>query len=172
MIIVSGLARTGTSLMMSMLEAGGIKPYTDGAREADINNIHGYREVHEIGKKLEADGQFLSDKEGCCKVLSPFLRHLQGGHRIVYMERDLGEVAASMRKMSGKPVTPRQQLLLRKHVEGTKNYLKGRDVIYVNYNNLVINPREETEQLQTFLPELDLDAALKVIDSTQYRNRK
>jgi len=172
MIIVSGLARSGTSLMMRMLQSGGIEVFTDRVRKPDEHNTHGYSEVEDIGKKLEENPYFLSDITGCCKVLSPFLRHLQGGHKIIYMERDLEEVAASMEKMSGIPVTPDERAALGRHVESMKDYLKGKDVIYVNYNNLVTTPGLECNKISDFVPELEMIKALGAIDKAQYRNRK
>lgn len=188
MIIVSGLARSGTSLMMGMLEAGGIPVFTDGVRQADESNPKGYREIEAIGEKLLTNNYYLSGRGlGCCKVLSPFLRQLSGNHRVILMERNIGEVAASMEKMSGTPVTAEQRAALEKHVEGTKQYLNGRDefqiprcsssrpsslsTIYINYNQLVTDPRPEIEKLGFFIPELDMVKALSVIDKSLYRNR-
>jgi len=175
MIIVSGLARSGTSLMMNMLEAGGVPVFTDGVRVADESNPRGYREVEEIGKKLETNGYYLAGRNGCCKVLSPFLRHLQGDHEIIYMERDIGEIATSMEKMSGRPVSGREIRALEKHVEGMKSYLTQKSeqlsVLYINYNQLVTDPTPEIEKLSHFLPQLDMTTALSAIDKKLYRNR-
>jgi len=189
MIIVSGLPRSGTSLMMGMLEAGGIEVFTDGVRQPDEHNPKGYREVDEIGKKLAADHNYLNraGNHTCVKILSPFLRHLGGSHRVIYMERDMDEIAASMQKMSGQPVTGAQRAALERHVEATKQYLHDRDemhvsgcsssapsslaTIYINYNQLVTEPGPEIEKLGFFIPELDMTRALGAIDKRLYRNR-
>lgn len=172
MIIVSGLARSGTSLMMKMLEASGIPVLSDNVRKPDGNNIGGYLEVEKIGRRLEEDPNYLTFKSGCCKVLSPFLRYLHGEHRIIYMERNLDEITASMEKMSGSVVTAEQQSALGRHVEGMKDYLRKGDVLYLSYNQLVTDPRKEIKRLKNFIPELDLIKALQIIDKSQYRNRK
>ena len=43
-IVVSGLPRSGTSMMMKMLEVGRQPILTDNLREADANNPNGYYE--------------------------------------------------------------------------------------------------------------------------------
>jgi len=176
MIVVSGLPRSGTSLMMGMLEAGGVPVFTDNVRGPNIHNPKGYREVEEIGKKLAEDNNYLSrDKTlTCVKVLSPFLRHLGGSHRVIYMEREIGEIAASMQKMSETPVTSLQKDALEKHVENMKQYLNSHillETIYINYNQLVTDPRPEIEKLGFFIPELEMIKSLGVIDKRLYRNR-
>ena len=42
--IVSGLPRSGTSMMMKMLEAGGMQVLTDNIRTPDEDNPKGYYE--------------------------------------------------------------------------------------------------------------------------------
>ncbi len=75
--------------------------------------------------------------------------------------------------MSGIPITPEQQVSFERYVGGMKDYLKDRDVLYVNYNELVTDdPRVESQGLQDFVPELDLVRALSAINKSQYRNRK
>jgi hypothetical protein len=58
-VLVSGLPRSGTSMMMKMLEAGGVPIMTDGVREADRDNPKGYFEVERPG---EGRGQELDPR--------------------------------------------------------------------------------------------------------------
>ena len=46
--VVSGLPRSGTSLMMQMLSAGGLPALTDDLREADESNPRGYFEFEPV----------------------------------------------------------------------------------------------------------------------------
>ncbi|MBC8104166.1 MAG: alkaline phosphatase family protein [Cytophagales bacterium] len=99
--IVSGLPRSGTSMMMQMLAAGGIDPYTDGQRTPDIDNLHGYFE-HEQATRLASDARWLPEARGkAVKIVAPLLPRLPGTeyYRIVLMHRDIGEVIASQRAM-------------------------------------------------------------------------
>lgn len=101
--VVSGLPRSGTSMMMRMLEAGGIEPFTDGERGADIDNPEGYYEYERV-KNLEKDPDrsWVRNARGhALKVISFLLRHLpdDNAYRIVYLRRHLDEVLQSQDKM-------------------------------------------------------------------------
>ena len=97
--VVSGLPRSGTSMMMGMLEAGGMELLTDGIRTADQDNPKGYYEYERV-KQIEHDQAWLVDARGkAVKMIAALLRHLPPEHdyRIVFMRRDVGEVLASQR---------------------------------------------------------------------------
>ncbi|MEM0992919.1 MAG: alkaline phosphatase family protein [Bacteroidota bacterium] len=99
--VVSGLPRSGTSMLMQMLEAGGLEIFTDGERIADENNPKGYYE-HEAVKALKRNKAFLKDANGkTLKVIAQLLPHLplRYRYRIVFVERDLLEIVASQQKM-------------------------------------------------------------------------
>ena len=96
-IVVSGLPRSGTSMMMQMLAAGGLAPYTDGSRGADADNPHGYFE-HENATRLHRDQSWLPEARGkAVKIVAQLLPHLPPGeeYRIVFMHRAMHEVTAS-----------------------------------------------------------------------------
>jgi hypothetical protein len=101
--VVSGLPRSGTSMMMRMLEAGGIAPFTDGERTADIDNPEGYYEFRRVmDLEQEPDKSWVRGARGrALKVISFLLRHLpdDNAYRIVYMRRELDEVLVSQDKM-------------------------------------------------------------------------
>ena len=61
--IVSGLPRSGTSLMMQMLAAGGMPVLSDGERQADTDNPKGYFEWERI-KRLPKDPACIVEAEG------------------------------------------------------------------------------------------------------------
>src|ERR1041385_5634954 len=95
--IVSGLPRSGTSLMMQMLVAGGMSPLSDGERQADTDNPRGYLEWERI-KQLPNDPGCIAEAEGkVVKVISRLLLSLPPGHeyRIIFMQRPLPEVGTN-----------------------------------------------------------------------------
>ena len=97
--IVSGPPRSGTSLMMQMLEAGGIAPLVDAARPPDAGNPRGYYELEAV-KRLPAGAGWLARAPGrAVKVihaLAPRLPAAEGRcYRVLWMERDLDEVVRS-----------------------------------------------------------------------------
>ena len=102
-VIVSGLPRSGTSMMMKMLDAAGIPIMTDAIRAADIDNPKGYFEYERV-KDLEKDPDrsWVRDARGkALKVISWLLKDLpdENAYRIVFMRRDIDEVLASQNKM-------------------------------------------------------------------------
>lgn len=99
--VVTGLPRSGTSLAMQLLEAAGIPPFTDGRRGADASNPQGYYEA-EIVQSLPHDSSWLAQAEGkAVKVIHLLLPHLPDCHRyrVLVMQRDLGAVLRSQRRM-------------------------------------------------------------------------
>ncbi len=100
-IVVSGLPRSGTSLMMQMLEGGGVEVVTDGVRPADTDNPKGYYEFEKV-KTIRRDASWLPATRGkAFKMVSQLLYDLPSGesYRIVFMERDLEETLLSQEKM-------------------------------------------------------------------------
>jgi hypothetical protein len=100
--IVSGLPRSGTSMMMQMLEAAGLEIASDALRAADADNPRGYYELEAV-KRIRDDDSFLGECVGrVVKIVAPLLPSLpeEYDYRIVFMERDLAEVLASQREMS------------------------------------------------------------------------
>ncbi len=99
--IVTGLPRSGTSLMMKMLEVGGIPPLTDRARVADEDNPKGYYEFERV-KKLPQDTSWLPEAEGkAVKMVSMLLYDLpkDRAYKIIFMRRQMEEILASQKKM-------------------------------------------------------------------------
>jgi hypothetical protein len=101
-VVVSGLPRSGTSMMMSMLEAGGLPLLKDDVRTADTDNPKGYFEFERVKKLREGDVDWLPEAQGrAVKIISYLLLHLPAtyDYRVIFMQRDLDEVMASQRKM-------------------------------------------------------------------------
>ena len=183
--VVSGLPRSGTSMMMQMLEAGGLQIVTDNIRTADDDNLQGYYEFEKI-KQLK-DGNSAWVEQACgkvIKVISALLEHLPAPYqyKIVFMERDLLEVLASQRKMlerRGKPVNEEADVkfldLYQKHLVKVKNWLSDQgnlDVIYINYNDLLDNPKKYAMEVARFMEvPLDVQSMVAIPEERFYRQR-
>ena len=183
--IVSGLPRSGTSMLMKMLDAGGIPPLTDKIREADVDNPKGYYEFERV-KKLPEDTAWLPDAVGkVVKCLAEPVMKLPGDYRykIVYIERDVNEMIESQNKMlvrrgEDPDKVSKEELRTMWAVYGKKlrRWLDNKPnvrVIYVNYNEILREPEPTISKINGFFKgKLDETAMLAAIDDRLYRNRK
>jgi hypothetical protein len=184
-IVVSGLPRSGTSLMMNMLQAGGLPIVTDALRTADDDNPKGYFELERVKQLARGDKAWVADAEGkVVKVISALLEHLPPTctYKVLFMQRRLPEVLASQRRMlerRGEPTdtVPDQTMaaLFEKHLRTIEGWLAAQPnvaVLYVPYHELVERPAEQVERIVQFLGlELDRGAMLGAVDPGLYRNR-
>ncbi|HDQ72476.1 MAG TPA: sulfotransferase family protein [Chloroflexi bacterium] len=183
--IVSGLPRSGTSMMMKMLEAGGLPVLTDNLRTPDPDNPRGYYEFERV-KKLEHDKSWLKDARGkAVKIIAALLKHLPPDHhyKIIFMRRDMDEILASQRRMlirrgeaTDKISDEKLAQLFEHHLRQTEAWLAEQpniDVTYVNYNDVLENPDASVERIEQFLGGwLDADNMVRVIDPSLYRQRR
>jgi Sulfotransferase domain len=182
-LIVSGLPRSGTSLMMQMLENGGMEVVTDRIRSADTDNPRGYYEFEQV-KTIQRDASWLPAMRGkAFKMVSQLLYDLPASetYRILFMERDLEETLLSQEKMLtrlGRTAAPREQMkqAYALHLERLHEWLSLQGnlaVLRIRYNNLVERPREQAERVAEFIGgKLDVEAMVKTVDLSLYRNRK
>ena len=181
--VVSGLPRTGTSMMMRMLEAGGMEAVKDDIRAADVDNPNGYYEFERV-KKIKDDSSWLSGAAGkAFKMVSMLLYELprKYEYRVVFIERDMDEMMASQVKMLerlGKPGGGDEddmKALYTKHLAEVKAWLgkqKNVSVLYVNYNTFMSDPEAQAAAVAGFLGGgLDTAKMAAVIDKGLYRNR-
>ncbi len=183
-IIVSGLPRSGTSMMMNMLQAGGLPLLTDNIRTADDDNPKGYYEFEQV-KQIEQDPSWLEDAQGkVVKMISALLKHLPGGYhyKIIFMRRKIEEVLASQRQMLIRRNEPTDTVadnkmadLYRRHLQQVEAWLAKQpniDVLYITYHQVIASPREQAEQINAFLGSgLDVDAMTASVDQMLYRQR-
>ena len=184
-VVVSGLPRSGTSMVMKMLDAGGVQIVTDGLRTADEDNPRGYYELERV-KNLaeETDRGWLAEARGKgIKVISFLLRSLPSefNYRVIFIRRDIEEVLASQRKMLVRrgetDDTPPERM--RSHFEDdlwrARYQLTHRpcfEVFEVRYAEILARPLEGAERLSAFLGGgLDAEAMAAVVDPQLYRNR-
>lgn len=178
--IVSGLERSGTSMMMQILYLGGMKVAFDTKRKPDEHNPKGYFEL-EGGKIINRlmEGTFPIEKyDGMViKVTAYGLKFLpRGKYKIIYMLRDLDEIMASMSKMIGEKMSEEDKIAFEKLNKFALKLLEERDdmeYITVRYDEVIENPRWEIERVNNFLGGLlDVDSAVKAVDPSLYRNKK
>ena len=185
-IVVSGLPRSGTSMMMNMLKAGGVTLLTDGFRKADEENPKGYYEFERV-KQLKEDTSWLKKAEDkAVKVISYLLEHLPDDYdyKIVFMQRKLEEVLASQKKMierRGENINNKMSDevmadLFEKHLKRVDEMLISRPnikTIYVSYNKVLEKPEPYLEKVNIFLGgELDTKKMAQVIDPKLHHQRK
>jgi len=183
--IVSGLPRSGTSLMMQMLQAGGMELLTDKLRAADQHNPRGYFE-YEAVKHSGTDVSWLGQAGGrAVKVIHLLLRHLPADrqYRVIFMQRDVQEVIASQRAMlkasgrSGAQI-PDYKLaaVFEQQLSEVRRWLAERplfQVLYLNYRDVLSDPSAAAQTLALFLGgTLDASAMAGVVDRTLYRQRR
>ncbi|MFL6213928.1 MAG: sulfotransferase family protein [Blastocatellia bacterium] len=183
-VIVSGLPRSGTSMMMSILVAGGIPAMTDSIRTADEDNPRGYFELEKV-KELAKDNSWLAEAGGkAIKIISALLKHLPGGYRykVIFMRRAMPEILASQRQMlirRGEPTDTvsdeRMAEMFRKHLTEVEAWLAKQpniEIIYTNYNEMLDAPAAHIHTINTFLGgKLDTAAMSAVVDKTLHRQR-
>jgi hypothetical protein len=183
--IVSGLPRSGTSLMMSMLAAGGLAVMTDHLRIADDDNPVGYFELEDVKKLINGEHSWLAQSKGkAVKVISTLLPYLPDGYhyRIIFMRRPMEEVLASQRKMlinrgenPDKVSDDQMAEMFKGNLQQSERWMNSQSYatrIDINYRQLVTHPRPLVAEINTFLGGgLDEDKMLGVIDPSLYRQR-
>lgn len=183
--IVSGLPRSGTSMMMRMLEEGGLPALVDNIRTADDDNPKGYYEFEPV-KKTGQNPAWLADARGrVVKMISALLKHLPSdkAYRIIFMRRNLDEILASQRQMlirRGEPTDKvsdeKMAAMFRDHLDKIELWLSEQpnmDVLYVSYNDVLQAPGAYARQVNEFLGDvLDEAKMVGVVDRMLYRQRR
>lgn len=183
-IVVSGLPRSGTSMMMQMLEAGGVEALTDRIRTPDEDNLKGYYEWERV-KGLPEDSAWLEDAGGkAVKIISQLLVHLPStyAYRVIFMRRDLGEILASQRQMLLRRGVAeavddgRMAGVFRKHLQEMEVFLAGRSnlwTLYADYEDILKRPVAWSERIGYFLGRvMPVERMAGVVDAVLHRQRK
>jgi hypothetical protein len=183
-IVVSGLPRSGTSMMMKILAEGGLPLITDESRTADEDNPNGYFELEVVKQMSEGNVAWLAEAGGkAVKVISALLEHLPQAYtyRVIFMEREIKEILASQRKM----LAHRNEVLkandgeveqqFQRHLSTLKPWLARQpnmEVLYVSYNALLADPELFCNRIMEFIGiPLDLKRMLSVPNKELYRKR-
>ena len=184
--VVSGLPRSGTSMMMKMLEAGGIPPVTDNLRTADEDNPKGYYEFERVKQLTKGDIEWLADAPGkVVKVIAALLPYLPATYRyrVVFMQREMTEVLASQRQMLIRRGEDPNKIpdeiiakLFEKHLRQVNEWVAQQSNVErldVNYNEMLKNPAPFITQINAFLGgNLDTAQMAQVVDPSLHRQRK
>jgi len=184
-VIVSGLPRSGTSMAMKMLEAGGVATIVDNVRTADIDNPKGYYEDERVKDLAEMeDTSWVRAARGkVIKVVSSLLNYLpaNNAYKVVFMRRNLHEVLASQAKMLERrdeaSHTEDEDLLAmyEAHLDKVQFQLRFRsnfETLYVNYADVVSDPLNQARLMGEFVGGgLDVEKMAAAVDGSLYRNR-
>ncbi|MFN9718091.1 MAG: thioredoxin domain-containing protein [Planctomycetota bacterium] len=181
--IVSGLPRSGTSMMMRMLEAGGIPALTDELRTPDDDNPNGYYEFEDV-KSIEDYSTWIDRAPGhSVKMVYSLLKHLPADreYRVLFMRRNVDEILQSQKKMlERKGITTEipdatMKALFERELRQfyswipTQSHLK---LVNISYNDLLSNPEGSIDQINRHFDEtLDTEAMVQLVDPDLYRNR-
>ncbi len=182
--IVSGLPRSGTSLMMQMLVAGGMTALSDGERKADTDNPKGYLEWERI-KQLPGEPGLIHQAEGkVVKVISQLLLFLPDGpeYRIVFMQRLMAEVLKSQDEMLRRRGTYNSaaasaaiEQIFQRHLAEVDRRLanqKNTKILRVHYQSVLQEPLSVAQEVAAFLGGgLNTQAMIAQVDARLYRNR-
>jgi LPS sulfotransferase NodH len=184
-VVVSGLPRSGTSMMMKMLNAGGIEPVTDNIRTADEDNPKGYYELEKV-KQLDKDNSWVGNCQGkVIKVISMLLKPLpaEQHYKIIFMRRKMEEILASQKQMLIRRNQPTNTVpdekmaeMFNKHLKDIEAFIEKQsnmDCIYISYNDVLENPAANVEKINEFLGgAMNKAAMLEVVDTALHRQRK
>jgi hypothetical protein len=183
-IIVSGLPRSGTSMMMKMLAEGGLPILADEIRPADEDNPNGYFELDVVRQLKAGNLKWLKKADGkAVKVISSWLEYLpqEYDYKIIFMERELKEILASQKKMldhrgdTSKINDKELEQRFRQHLSAIKPWLVRQpniEVLSINYNSLILKPDQFCERIEDFLSiPLDQTKMSSVPIRKLYRNR-
>lgn len=187
MVVVTGLPRSGTSMVMQMLRAGGVRPFTDGARDADANNPRGYFE-HDRVRALPHDTGWLADADGLAvKVVAPLATMLPAGpqYHVIWVERDLDEVIrsqATMLEREDRPVVDEATLreVYSQHLGRTGAWTRDAPRargLKLRHAAVLADPVAAAERVAAFLDgagvlagrSFDVAAAAAAVDPSLYR---
>jgi hypothetical protein len=185
-VVVSGLPRSGTSLMMNMLDSGGVPLLTDGIRTSDDSNPRGYFEYEPV-KELGKDGDrswVLLARGKAVKIVSFLLTWLPEtcDYRVVFMQRDLDEIIASQNQMMARRGEPAgagdasTRKVYAEHLQQMWRFLASRGcfrTLPVGYRDVVDDPGRQARRLREFLDRpLDVARMAAAVDRQLYRNRR
>ena len=184
--VVSGLPRSGTSLMMKMLEAGGLVVVQDGIREADTDNPKGYYEFERVKQMDKGDTGWMAEAQGkVVKIISALLIHMPADYEydVIFMRRHMEEILASQRKMlvhrgeaADNMDDAKMAELFDKHLTQVFGWMEQQPnvrCLEVHYSDLLADPVSLAAQVNRFLNgRLDEQKMVGMVDPALYRNKK
>ena len=182
--VVSGLPRSGTSMAMQMIVAGGIAPVTDNLRVPDADNPRGYYEFERV-KSLRTDKAWIDDARGkVVKVIHMLVPELPDdrAYRVVFLDRDLREVVKSQSTMlargakAGGALPPeRLMAIYDQQLKQVHAWLAARPnfrVLSVRHADFMRDAAMQAKAMNEFLGgDLDIAAMTAAVDPSLHRNK-
>jgi hypothetical protein len=178
--LITGIPRSGTSLMMQLFNAANASIATDSIRGVDENNPKGYYELEAV-KGIVKNNVFLKEQDGkTIKIVAPLVTFIDLAleYRVVFMLRDLDEVVQSQEKMVGKDQQDQKEKfksMYALHIEKSRQFLLAHQIPFMEmqHRELLQNPDASLKRLIDFFSwETPIQELKSVIDHSLYRNRK
>jgi hypothetical protein len=183
-IIVSGLPRCGTSMMMQMLELGGMPIVSDHVRKADDDNPLGYYEFEKV-KEIKKNSSWLDNCIGkAFKMVSALLYYLPKDrkYKVIFMKRRMEEMLVSQKVMlkrrgikTDSVSDEKMSIKFENHLQKIEKWLTIQnhiDTVYINYNDVIQNPYENANRINRFLGNsLNVDNMASVVKKSMYRQK-
>ena len=178
--IVTGLPRSGTSLMMQIMERTSLPILSDGHREKDINNPEGYYELEAV-KGIVKNNSFLKDAEGkVVKIVTPLPLFLDKAlnYRVLFMRRDIEEILHSQEKMLGKDQSSEREkfkTIYELHLKKTYTFFESNKIPFIDvwYKELIQEPELEISKMINFLNfKASIPNLIECIKKDLYRNKQ
>jgi len=171
MIIVTGLPRSGTSLLCRFFLFGGLTVATDNKRKPDRHNPYGYFEIDNVGSKLaELEAK---PPANVLKVTYPIVKGLTKDHQYVFIKRNSEEIRLSQNEMRedmrGKSLPLSYEITLEQSLKEAEEYFRNKECIWVDFKKAQKDPRKELYPLKCFV--LNWKNAWRGIDEKLYRHK-
>ncbi len=180
LVVISGIPRSGTSLLMQMLQAGGVEILSDQKRKPDQNNPKGYLELEAV-KRLSEDNSCLKGQTGkAVKVISYLLKYLPKNqkYKIIFINRNMKEILKSQQKMLGEIEENYPKTLIKafhKELHNIKQWAEKQlniQILNLHYKDVIKKPAEQIDRIIKFLNiSLDKQEMIAVIDPSLYRTK-
>jgi len=177
--LVTGLPRSGTSLMMQLLDKSSIPVLSDGLREKDINNPEGYYELEAV-KGIVRDNSFLQNAKGkAIKIVAPLPQFIDKtlNYRVIFMRREIEEILCSQEKMLNKDQSSEREkfrTIYEIHIKKTHQFFEQNKIPFIDvwYKELISNTETEIKKIIEFLNlDQDWEELANVVNPELYRNK-
>ena len=178
-LVVTGLPRSGTSLMMQLINKAGIEILSDGLRKSDVSNPEGYYEYEPV-KGIVKDNSFLKDASGkAVKIVAPLPMFMDKAlkYKVIFMRREMNEVLRSQEVMLNKDQSAEREkfrTIFQGHLDKTYQFLNTNNIPYldVNYAELVNAPGIILPAWKDFVgTDTSLEELMNVVKPDLYRNK-
>ncbi len=178
-LVVTGLPRSGTSLMMQLINKAGIEILSDGLRKSDVSNPEGYYEYEPV-KGIVKDNSFLKDASGkAVKIVAPLPMFMDKAlkYKVIFMRREMNEVLRSQEVMLNKDQSAEREkfrTIFQGHLDKTYQFLNTNNIPYldVNYAELVNAPGSILPTWKDFVgTDAALEELMNVVKPDLYRNK-